>query len=128
VTVQEAIAEAERILPGVAAPDGELDPRWQAIIEVEAFIETDPDEIWRFVRRWGCHEDEDLRNAIATCLLEDLLEYHFEEYFSKVEEAVRADRLFADTFGRCAKLGQAQEPGNAERFDRLQNDCQGWSP
>ena len=69
-TVHEAIEAAERLLPGVAAPDGELDPRWQAIIEVEGFIETDPEEI-------------------------------------------------------CAKFGQAEEPGNSERFDGLQNDC-GW--
>jgi hypothetical protein len=72
-TVHEAIEATERLLPGVAAPDGELDPRWQAIIEVEGFIETDPEEIWHFIRRWGCDESEDLRRAIATCPLEDLV-------------------------------------------------------
>jgi hypothetical protein len=29
------------------------------------------------VLKWGSHEDEDVRAAIATCLLEHLLEYHF---------------------------------------------------
>jgi hypothetical protein len=119
MTVHEAIAAAERLLPGVAAPDGELDPRWQAIIAVEEFIETDPEEIWRFIQQWGRHEDEDLRSAIATCLLE----HQFDEYFPRVEETVRADPLFADTFVRCWKLGEAKESANAERFDRLQDDC-----
>jgi hypothetical protein len=34
MTVADAIAHAETILPGTAAPDGEKDPRWQAIIAV----------------------------------------------------------------------------------------------
>jgi hypothetical protein len=91
MTVQEAIAEAERVLPGVAAPEGQIDPRWQAIIELEWFIETDPEEVWGFIQRWGRHPDEDLRTAIATCLLGDLLESRFDDYFGKIEEAVRAD-------------------------------------
>jgi hypothetical protein len=37
MTVRQAILEAEAILPGRAAPEGESDPRWQAIIAVSEF-------------------------------------------------------------------------------------------
>jgi len=65
MTVEDAIAAAESILPGHAAPDGEIDPRWQAIIAVSEFIETQPETVWLFARKWGGHADEDLRAAIV---------------------------------------------------------------
>ena len=40
MTARTAIEAAERVLPGTEAPEGELDPRWQAIIQV-AEQETD---------------------------------------------------------------------------------------
>jgi hypothetical protein len=115
--VHQAIREAEAVLPGVPAPEGQLDPRWQAIIAVGEFIESDPDAVWEFIRRWGVGKDEDLRDAIATCLLEHLLEHHFAAYFPLVEHLALSGGLFADTFRRCWQLGQAEEPANAERFN-----------
>ena len=72
MTVQEAIEQAEALLPDSVAPEGETDPRWQAIIDVGDFIESDPELVWAFALRWGSSEDDDLRAAIATCLLEHL--------------------------------------------------------
>jgi hypothetical protein len=121
--VWDAIASAERILPGEAAPEDTRDPRWQAIIAVGNFIQEEPDAIWSFILRWGISADEDLRDAVATCLLEHLLEYHFSRFFSQVEEAVRSNPMLADTFSRCWKFGQAKEEDNAKRFDGLQAEC-----
>ena len=45
VAVQRAIARAERILRGTPAPDGKRDRRWQAIIQVGQFIETQPEAV-----------------------------------------------------------------------------------
>ena len=75
-TVEDAISSAESILPGHAAPDGEVDDRWQAIIAVAEFIETEPEAVWSFAEKWGGHPDDDLRMAITTCVLEHLLEHH----------------------------------------------------
>jgi len=119
MTVEDAITSAELILPGEAAPDGEVDARWQAIIEVSEFIKTEPDAVWSFARRWGAHADKDLRTAISPCVLEHLLEYHFDSFIARVEEAAREEPLFADTVTGCWKLGQAEEPIRAARFDRL---------
>ena len=86
-------------------------------------METNPKEVWSLVRRWGAHNDEDLRTAIATCLLEHLLEFHFLTIFPLVEEAARVDALFADTFLRSWKMGEAKLTENAARFDRLAAQC-----
>jgi hypothetical protein len=122
MSVQEALATAEQLLPGVAAPDGTEDARWQAVIHVGYFVEEEPEAIWPFVLKWGSHEDEDVRAAIATCLLEHLLEHHFDLLFPRVEEAARANIWFAKTTAQCWKFGQAKEPERALRFDRLLTD------
>jgi hypothetical protein len=122
MTVQEALAAAEQLLPGHPAPEGAEDPRWQAIIQVGNFIEHEPEVIWPFVLRWGSHEDEDVRAAVATCLLEHLLEHHFETIFPLVETAARSNAWFGKTTAQCWKFGQAKEPSCAQRFDRLLSD------
>jgi len=123
IDVWDAIESAERILPGQAAAEETRDPRWQAIIAIEDFVQEEPDAIWSFILRWGSNADEDLRTAVATCLLEHLLEYHFSRFFPRVEEAVRNNALLADTFSKCWKFGQAKEEGKAKLFDGLQAEC-----
>jgi hypothetical protein len=119
--VDQAIADAERILPGKAAADGETDPRWQALIHIGYYISSDPEPIWSFALKWGSYDDEDLRSAVTTLLLEHLLEDHFDLIFPRVEIAARSNALFADTFKGCWKLGQAEEPPRAQLFDDLKN-------
>ena len=125
MTVQEAIAAAEQLLPGCAAPDGAEDARWQTIIAVGEFVEQEPNAIWPFVLRWGSHEDDDIRAAVASCLLEHLLEHHFALIFPRVEEAARSDKWFGNTTIRCGKFGQATEPRSAQLFDRLCSEIRG---
>lgn len=119
MTLQEALAAAEQLLPGQAAPEGEEDPRWQAFIKVGMFAEQEPEAIWPFVLKWGSYSDEDLSAAIATCLLEDLLEYHFDLLFPRIETAAKSNAWFAKTTLQCWKFGQAKMPANAARFDLL---------
>ena len=121
MSVQEAIVAAEQILPGQCAPEGEEDPRWQAIIGVSLFIPTDPETIWPFALKWGSHEDADLRSAIATCLLEHLLEHHFDLLFPKIENAAKENALFGKTIKMCWKFGQAREPEKADKFEGLRS-------
>jgi hypothetical protein len=120
--VHEAVAAAERELRGTGATEGEVDPRWQAMIHVGEFIDEEPDAVWRFIGAWGAHPDADLRAAVATCLLEHLLEKHFVRFFPQVEGMVRGNPLFADTFRRCWKLGQSELPENSRLWDALMLD------
>jgi hypothetical protein len=117
--VREAIRKANALLPGDPVEEGQ-DPRWQAIIAVQEFIESEPEAVWNFIRRWGGHPQEDLRDAVATCLLEHLLEHHFPVYFPQVEELALSDSLFGDMFLRCWQFGRVEESDNAERFEALQ--------
>jgi len=121
--VWEAIERAEPILPGRAAAEGRRDPRWQAIIAIEDFVQEEPDAVWSFILRWGNSADEDLRSAIATCLLEHWLEHHFRRFFPRVEEAVRTNSMLADTFLKGWKFGRAKEEDSAKRFDGLRAEC-----
>ena len=79
---------------------GSPDPRWQALISLAAHTQAAPQQVWEFARRWGGSEDEDLRDAVATLLLEHLLEYHFESLFSAIEVEVARSATFADCFSR----------------------------
>jgi len=117
--LKEAIALANTLLTGNPAPDGQEDPRWQAVIEVGKYIETDPEPVWQLVLQWGSHSQSDLRDAIATCLLERLLECHFQSLFPRVPAQAQLDPAVADTVRRCWKFGQAAESRNAARFDAL---------
>ena len=119
MTLHQAIRNAERVLPGKEAPDGERDPRWQAIIAVSEHVKHEPIAIWRFTRRWGAHSNADLRTAVATCLLEHLLEHHFKLIFPLCVSACRRSRRFADTFTMCGEFGQTSTPGNVKRFRAL---------
>lgn len=117
--VRRAILNAERLLPGKPVPDGQLDPRWQAIIRVGEFIESNPDEVWEFALKWSKHPQADLRAAVSTCLLEHLLEHHFAEIFPRVREAARTSRRFAEAVGMVFYFGEAEEPANRRRLAKL---------
>ena len=104
------------------APEGQSDPRWQAIMRIEDHIEQHPEEVWRFTRKWGAHANADLRTAVATCLLERLLEHHFSRIFPLVCEASRQSARFADTLSSCWALGQARKPQNLKRRRALMNE------
>jgi hypothetical protein len=122
VTVNGAIKKAESILPGVPAPEGAEDARWQAIMRIEDFIPTEPEPIWLFAKRWGKHPNEDLRTAVGVLLIEPLLAHHFALVFPRVERLALTSKRFAFAFGTCWNIGQAKEPQNAVRFHRLKKE------
>lgn len=111
--VHAALARAERLLPGVPAPEGTTDPRWQAILRVNDFIELDPEPIWAFITRWGSHRHANVRTAIAVTLLEGLVEHHFDAFAPRVDALARSNRWFADTLTRIWALGEAARPPRA---------------
>lgn len=118
-SVEKAIKDAELLLPGIPAKEDEIDPRWQAIIKIGDFIQDEPQEVWKFIEKWGKNPSIDIRLAIATCLLEHLLECHFKEYFPLVKETALNSKRFAFTFKMCSQFGQATEPINSKAFLQL---------
>ncbi|MBS0211221.1 MAG: hypothetical protein JSS27_19935 [Planctomycetes bacterium] len=116
--VRKAIAAAEKKIHLEPKTTGK-DPRWHAIIQVGEYIEKNPESVWRFISRWGGSKDDDLRTAIALCLLEHLLQYHFDTYFTKMKVRALEDRLFADVVMWCRYFGQSELPRNRNRLRRL---------
>jgi hypothetical protein len=117
--IDRALSEAELLLPGAGAIIDEADPRWQALLSIRRHAGQEPAAVWEFVKRWGGAAEETLRHGVAVCLLQELLAQHFLAYFPLVEERVREEYLFADTFRRCGKYGQAALPAQGELFDAL---------
>ena len=98
------------------------DTRWQAAIVLSEYCESDRDAelIWPLIVKWGSNENEDVRSAIATCVLEHILGYHFDKYFEKCAEIIRSGNLmFGFTFSMCGKFDQSRDPINSKRMDAL---------
>ena len=86
--------------------DSDNDCRWQAVIIVGEYLRTNPTEVWRVIKRYGHAEDQDLRSAVSTILLEHLLEYQFQKFFPEVEREEVHSLFFADTLSMCSRFGQ----------------------
>ncbi len=79
-------------------------------------------EVWAFARKWGGHQDEDLRSAVATCLIEHLLEHHFESIIPLVERECAENETFRQTVEVCWEFGDTLEPANRKRFHALRKE------
>ena len=119
MTLEDKIQYADTLLPGESAPEGESNPRWEAMLEIADHLEDEPEPIWYFIKKWGVHEHKDTRMGIACCILEDLIGYHFDQYFPRVEELVKQNRNFFETVHCCYKTGQSKIPENSARLDKL---------
>lgn len=113
--------QAETIRPYLAAArrlihDTDNTCRWQALILVSVGIEREPELVWDVIDAEGGSRDKDMRTGVATVLLEDLLDEHFEAYFPVVRERVLSgDELFADTVSGC----WLSEPSHKQRIASL---------
>ncbi|MCG7980659.1 MAG: hypothetical protein AB2565_00200 [Candidatus Thiodiazotropha endolucinida] len=96
------------------------DVRWSAAATLTDYAMYLPDHVWPIILKHGSSSDEDLRTAVATCLLEHLLEYHFEAYFSKLEKVILdSNNNLKDTLSLCWKLGKSELPENSARWEPL---------
>jgi hypothetical protein len=123
--LRRAISGAESILPGRPAHAGERDRRWQAIIRVGEFIESHPETVCDFALKWMKRGGADLQSAISCCLIEHLLEHHFDLLFPRFRRAAIANSRVADHFvdySPLFKFGQAELPKNVARLKRLARD------
>jgi hypothetical protein len=119
--LRRAIARAEALLPGRSTATG-IDERWQAILKVGDFIESHPDEVCAFALKWAKVRGVDLQRAIQCCLIEHLLEYHFDRLFPVFRREAFASARVARHFYPYSpffKFGQANLPQNKARLRRL---------
>lgn len=105
-----------------ALASGNERERWQAAIALGAFAQSSPELIWPLILKHGSRRHTDARTAIATCVLEHLLEYNFAEFFPQVAEAARSNRWFRETFRGCWRFGQSKLPNNFRQWKRLERE------
>jgi hypothetical protein len=120
--LKRAIARAEALLPGRYPRRMKRDPRWLAIIKVGEFIETHPIEVCNFALKWARVRNGDIGGAIHCCLIEHLLEHHFDLVFPMMRRAAFNNLWIADNFTPYSpyfQFGQAELPKNAARLKRL---------
>jgi len=105
--------------------DSDNNCRWQSLIVIADLIEAKPDLVWEVVSEFGDSDDDDMRMAIATILLEHLLDHDFGRYFPKVQEEIRNKRYrFIDTLGNCAFDGM-DGPNHKKAQSYLRNAKRG---
>lgn len=101
-------------------PDRSQYVRWQSLLLLGYFVESNPELIWSQVLKWACVKNEDIRSGIACCVLEHILQHHFVEYFPKLKALIESgNKLLADTLSYCWKFGDTEKPANAKKFDAL---------
>lgn len=118
--LRDCIQTADQVLRTEPASEASPSPRWQAVIAVGEYLrETDePELICDFIERWGTSNDDDIRAAIACCLLEHLIELHFEATFHRIESKVKKNWNFADCFRTCWSNVRGS-PSHRKRYDNL---------
>ncbi len=100
----------------VADPDSQC--RWQALMVVGLFAERHASAVWPVVLELGASEDQDMRSAVATMVLEPILKHHYEQYFPVLQAAVEAgDAHLTDTLRRCWLFGGLKQ--HSREVDRL---------
>ena len=101
-------------------PDRSQYVRWQSLLLMGQFAETEPELIWPLTVKYGTVENKDIRIATACCVLEHILQHHFSKYFARVRRMIEGgNRRLGYTLSHCYKYGEAEEPQNSILFDRL---------
>lgn len=101
--IESGVCDSEFLrLADATIEDADNDCRWQAMIIVGEFIDERPQEVWRIAEQYGCSPDDDMRAAVATVLLEHLIERRGATMKEKAQGLASRSELFADTLRMCA--------------------------
>jgi hypothetical protein len=106
-------------LAGTMIEDGNNQCRWQSLIVIGESIETHPDAVWEIVNKYGDSQDEDMRTAIANVLLEHLLQFDFDRYFTLVRNEVARGKLrLLRTLDMCSFFGEDSNEKKVKNYVR----------
>lgn len=84
--------------------DTNTDVRWQAFIVVGEFMESKPQEVCNIIVTYGASDDEDVRTAVGTVLLEHMIAgRHYGMCMTALKEALRREEgdLLRSTIRQC---------------------------
>jgi hypothetical protein len=113
--------EIADIESGLSSQDEKV--RWNAAVAAGELIAVRPLDVWSIVKKYGSIDNPDLRTAVATCILEHLLEHHFDDFFPLLDREIESgNHLLGETFSQCWKFGQSELPQNSLLWDKLQRN------
>lgn len=100
--------------------DGNESDRWAAAAELSEHVVSNSDRIWPTVLELASSDVEDIRQAVATNVLEHILEHDFDRFFPLIESEVkRGNENLRDSVRLCWKFGQSLDRRRSERWDAL---------
>ena len=96
------------------------DKIWQESIALNENISDSPNEVWQtIVEALDLTKNGDTIAAIATCLLEHLLEQDFTWFGSVAERVQRGDDKLLYALSVCSKFGESTKAENSSRWNRM---------
>jgi hypothetical protein len=112
-----------------AARDRDGERVWEIAIGMGDDALTRPNVIWDDVASALRFADDDGITAIATCILEHVLENSFDDYIGRVEaEIASGNRNMLEALKRSWKFEQAKTNENSARWDGIIERCEQASP
>ncbi len=90
--------------------DKNTDVRWQALIVIGSYIPFGRrnEEIWNLIVEF-CGVDDDMQDALATVLLEHLLEHDFDHTAERIKSALpKRTGPLLEVLKRCWQFGQSE--------------------
>jgi len=94
---------------------------WLAATVLSYFVEKYPAQLLRIIRSVAQDSSDDQRTALAKCILEHLMENHFDDVINMVSQETDAELRYAlvDILARCWPFGEAEKKSNWERVESL---------
>ncbi|NLY00166.1 MAG: hypothetical protein GXY83_29050 [Rhodopirellula sp.] len=113
-SMQGQIADGEPVdffdLARRQVADKNTDVRWQALIVIGSYIPFGRrnEEIWNLIVEF-CGIDDDMQDALATVLLEHLLEHDFDRTVERIKTAIPVRSVpLLGLLERCWQFGQPE--------------------
>jgi hypothetical protein len=95
---------------------------WAAAADATEYVFNlaDARAIWPLALRYGSSADKDVRQAVATNILEHVLEHHFDEFFIELEREIESgNNLLLNTLRMSWQLGEAEKTHNSQKWKSL---------
>jgi hypothetical protein len=94
---------------------------WSACAVLSYFVDRFPGQLFELIRAVVTGSSDDQRTALATCLLEHLLERNFDEIVKSIAEERNAQLRFdlADVLSRCWPCGEAKRSAKWQKLETL---------
>jgi hypothetical protein len=96
------------------------DEIWQEAIRLAEYLDREPDRVFAIaMKALSIAREADTLDALATCIIEHILERNF-SYFDHIEKEInRGNGRMIYALAMCRKFGESRNDVNAQRWEDL---------